>query len=169
VAAPGAACDLAGYRPGANGFLFSPQGGLRASAPDLAVIGAALLRPRPPAAAPSRRALLTAPSLAALFAAVPTHAGAPPGETAGGLMRAWGAGAQCLTGDPADTPVPAARGWCGHMGEAYGLHAGLWVDRAGGRAVAYIVTGAAADPHPRPGGSRFTPFEDAIFAALARP
>jgi CubicO group peptidase (beta-lactamase class C family) len=37
-------CDLSAYRPGENGALFSPQGGLRISMRDLATIGRMLLR-----------------------------------------------------------------------------------------------------------------------------
>lgn len=167
LATPTSPCALAAYVPGANGFRFSPQGGLRASAADLAVIGAALLHSRRPATPPSRAALLTAPALAALFTATPPAAGLPPTETYNGLMRAWGAGAQCLTGHSSDSPAPATRGWCGHLGDAYGLTAGLWIDRASGRAHAYIVTGAAALPEAWPGRSRFTRWEEFILQNLA--
>jgi CubicO group peptidase (beta-lactamase class C family) len=43
LAPEGVACELGGYAPGSNGALFSPQGGLRASVRDLAVIGRLLL------------------------------------------------------------------------------------------------------------------------------
>ena len=36
-------CDLSRWRPGENGALFSPQGGLRISARDLARVGRMLL------------------------------------------------------------------------------------------------------------------------------
>ena len=42
-----AACDLAAYRLGSNGALFSPQGGLRISVRDLAVDRPAAAQPRP--------------------------------------------------------------------------------------------------------------------------
>ena len=43
VVGDGAACDLARWKPGENGALFSPQGGLRISANGLAKIGRLLL------------------------------------------------------------------------------------------------------------------------------
>ena len=43
IAARDGSCDLARWRPGDNGTLFSPQGGLRISARDLARIGRMLL------------------------------------------------------------------------------------------------------------------------------
>jgi CubicO group peptidase (beta-lactamase class C family) len=43
VATSGPGCDLDTYVLGSNGALFSPQGGLRASVRDLAVIGRLLL------------------------------------------------------------------------------------------------------------------------------
>lgn len=166
--AEGGACDLAAYVPGTNGTLFSPQGGLRISVEGLAVIGAMLLND----GAWRGRRILSPASVAALFEAAPTDSPAPPGEVYRGLMARWGL-THCLSGDGApggDQPLsPRRLRACGHLGEAYGLYSGLWVDRAGGRAIAYALTGTADDPERWPGArSRFTRLEEVLIAEAAR-
>jgi CubicO group peptidase (beta-lactamase class C family) len=171
VALPdGGGCDLAAYVPGTNGTLFSPQGGLRISVEGLAAIGAMLL-----ADGQWRgRRILSKASVEALFAAAPTAGptDAPPGETYRGLMARWGL-THCLSGDGApggDQPLEGrASRACGHLGEAYGLYSGLWVDRAAGRAWAYALTGTADNPERWPGArSRFLALEEALLGEAAR-
>lgn len=160
---PEAPCDLDHYRPGDNGTLFSPQGGLRISARALGRIarlllnegeldGARLLRPQ------TVRAMLTP---------LWRDEAATGGETYGGLMRCYGLSIQCLIG-AGDQPLPTPVRWWGHLGEAYGLWSGLWVDPAAGRGYVYLVTGTADDPLKYPGRrSQFRAFEEAILADLA--
>ncbi|QMW22023.1 serine hydrolase domain-containing protein [Sandaracinobacteroides saxicola] len=162
--APDAPCALDRYVPGSNGFIFSPAGGLRIGVTDLARLGAALLRPR------GKGGLLSPASLDRLFHATPTNAGLPPDDY-GGLMLSYGLGMQCLAGNgrpDGDQPLaPRATALCGHLGEAWGLTSGLWIDRARGTVVAYAVTGVARDPAKYPGRrSRFQAWEEAILGAL---
>jgi CubicO group peptidase (beta-lactamase class C family) len=118
---PGA--DLGAYEPGTNGTLFSPQGGLRITAPDLA-------------------------RLAALF--LPNGQGASlarPLDIAGGNpetgVLAWGSGPQILTpGQIEDRPGLLL---VGHSGEAYGLYGGAWADPERDAAIAFFVTGVDPD------------------------
>lgn len=168
--AGGAACALETYVPGTNGTLFSPQGGLRISVEGLAAIGAMLLAD----GVWQGRRILSPASVAALFASAPTAgpADAPPGETYRGLMAHWGL-MHCLSGNGApggDQPLsPRATRACGHLGEAYGLYSGLWIDRAAGRAIAYALTGTADDPERWPGvRSRFTALEEVLIAEAWR-
>lgn len=161
---PNTPCDLAAYRPGDNGTLFSPQGGLRISIRDLGRVarlllgegeldGVRLLRPD------TVRTMLTP--------AWRVGQGAT-GETYGGLMRCFGLSVQCTIGG-GDTPLDRSLAWYGHMGDAYGLWSGLWIDPAAGRGYAYAVTGTAADPAKYPGKrSQFRAFEEAILEELAR-
>ncbi len=171
---PCTACDLEAYPPGQNGTLFSPQGGLRISVLGLARIGRMLLGQ----GTVDGVRLLTPASVAALFTPVWRigTAGAGPGaaangDTYDGLMRAYGPGAQCLSGEAgaADQPVAgAALAWCGHLGEAYGLLSGLWIDRAAGRVYVYALTGSRDDPKLYPHRSGFTGSEEAILTELVR-
>ncbi|MFN4095588.1 MAG: serine hydrolase domain-containing protein [Sphingomonas sp.] len=127
-------CDLAGYRLGENGALFSPQGGLRASMRDLAAIGAMLLR--------NDGSFLKPESIAELERVVWRFDGSN-GDTTGGFYCQYGL---------AVTTLPTARAGCdddlfgdgrtriGHAGEAYGLRSGFWIDRTAGRGVAFFAT-----------------------------
>ncbi|MDZ7896979.1 MAG: hypothetical protein U5N85_02965 [Arcicella sp.] len=101
-----ASCDLAAYRPGDNGTMFSPQGGLRISALGLAKIGRLLLGGgvrRWRSAAAGRHggddgAAGGAP--AAACRAIPTRA-----------RCSYASGPQCLLGQAgaSDQPVAGAR------------------------------------------------------------
>lgn len=151
-------CDLSTYRPGDNGALFSPQGGLRISARGLARIGQMLLR--------DGDGFVTRASIAALTAPAWTYTGTNgvTGENAdNGFICAYGLGFQLLATPRVgcrDDPFGDARGRDGHAGDAYGLKSGLWIDRARGTGVAYFVT-AVADDAPT-GRSAFTVIEEQL-------
>jgi CubicO group peptidase (beta-lactamase class C family) len=161
-----AGCDLAAYKPGSNGTIFSPQGGLRISIPDLARIGQLLLR----GGEVGGERLLKPATVNALLTPVWQAGSAVPGDDYHGQMLCYGAGLHCLSGKAGatDQPVPNAR-WWGHLGEAYGLLAGLWVDQKRGRVFAYALTGSSDDPGKSPHvASSFSAAEDIIMAELAR-
>lgn len=136
------ACNLSSYRPGNNGALFSPQGGLRVSGRGLARMGQVFLSDGDGFLSPASIAILTAP--------VWTFDGTN-GETEHGFYCAYGLAVQLLA-----TPRPGCRDdlfsdrrtRIGHAGEAYGLKSGLWIDRAARRGVAYFTT-AVPDDAPR--------------------
>lgn len=160
------ACDLAAYRPGDNGTIFSPQGGLRIAIPDLARIGQLLLR----GGEAGGVRLLKPATVKAMFTPVWQSGGDVPGDDYNGQMLCYGAGPHCLSGraGATDQPVKGAR-WWGHLGEAYGLLAGLWIDQQRGRVFAYALTGSSDDPLKAPHvASAFTSAEDIIMAELAR-
>jgi CubicO group peptidase (beta-lactamase class C family) len=163
-------CDLDAYRPGHNGTMFSPQGGLRIALTDLARIGQLLLRGGEVATGSGRVRLLKPATVKAMSAPVWQAGSAVPGDDYHGQMLCYGAGPQCLSGraGATDQPVNGAR-WWGHLGEAYGLLAGLWVDEKRGRVIAYALTGSADDPFKAPRLiSAFSSAEDIIMAELAR-
>lgn len=159
-------CDIAAYRPGSNGTIFSPQGGLRIALPDLARIGQLLLR----GGEVSGVRLLKPATVKAMLTPVWQAGQGVPGDDYHGQMLCYAAGPQCLSGraGATDQPVPGAA-WVGHLGEACGLLAGLWIDRAKDRVIAYALTGTAADPFTAPHvTSAFSSAEDIIMAELAR-
>jgi CubicO group peptidase (beta-lactamase class C family) len=165
-----AGCDLAAYVPGTNGTMFSPQGGLRISLTDLARIGQLLLRGGDVATESGRVRLLKPATVKAMLTPVWQAGGAVPGDDYHGQMLCYGAGPHCLSGraGASDQPVKGAR-WWGHLGEAYGLLAGLWIDQRRGRVFAYALTGSSDDPFKAPHvASAFTSAEDIIMAELAR-
>jgi CubicO group peptidase (beta-lactamase class C family) len=153
-------CDLAPYALGSNGALFSPQGGLRISARDLATIGRLLLnRGRP---------LLSEASFVTLTTPVWRFDGAN-GETENGFFCAYGLAVQSLPGAHAgcrDALFGPSRAMIGHAGDAYGLRSGVWVEPATGTGIAFFATGNGDDP-PR-GRTAFRAIEEQLARHLAR-
>lgn len=130
-------CDLAGYRPGDNGAIFSPQGGLRISMRDLGKIGRMLLQ--------NGGGFLRPESVAAIEAAAWTFDGSN-GDTARGFYCRYGLATQTVPTRVAgceDDLFGDRRTWVGHAGEAYALRSGLWINRASGRGVAFFATAVA--------------------------
>lgn len=154
-------CDLASIVPGVNGGLFSPQGGFRTTILGLAKIAQVLaFEGRGP-----RSRFLRRESVQALLTPVWRYAGAASGVTEGGSMCAYGLSTHLLAtaGGPdcRDDLFGDGRARAGHIGEAYGLYGGVWVDRAAKRASLYLVSGSAAAPSSVPGAhSAFTRLEE---------
>jgi CubicO group peptidase (beta-lactamase class C family) len=161
VAPEAADRSLDDYVPGENGFVFAPQGGLRASVRDLERLGRVLAQGGGPILKPKTFAMMAAPA----WRFDPVH---PNGEGYGGLIRAYGLGVQTLTGGEGDDPFDGCEGWIGHAGDAYGLTSGLWVDPRRGRGLAYLLTGQAAPLKRNKGRSMLTRQEEAMAARLAR-
>ena len=151
IAARDGSCDLARWRPGDNGTLFSPQGGLRISARDLARIGRMLLND----GTLDGVRILQPASVALLATPVWQYNGnnGVIGEedepNRGGFFCAYGLAVQHLAqGDGKqcrDDLFGDGHPRMGHSGNAYGLLSGLWIDRAAGTGVAYFSTGVAND------------------------
>jgi CubicO group peptidase (beta-lactamase class C family) len=124
VRAADGSCDLARYRLGVNGSAFSPQGGLRISANDLTKIGRVLLNKGKPLL--SNRAF-------AEMTRVHWQFDGSNGEDDKGYFKAYGIGIHMLTDK--DGAI-----WWGHVGEAYSLRAGLWVNAKTGQGRVRYVT-----------------------------
>jgi CubicO group peptidase (beta-lactamase class C family) len=142
VPAPDGGCDLAGYRPGTNGAIFSPQGGLRISVRDLARIGQLLLRKGRLA---NGTRLISEAGLAELER-LHWRADSGNGEQEGGFYCGYGLAVQILAQcPPRDDPFGDGRARYGHAGDAYGLKSGLWIDPQRGTGIAYFATGIAEE------------------------
>ena len=166
IPAADGSCDLSQWRAGENGALFSPQGGLRISANGLARIGRLLLGD----GSIDGKQLLKPESVRELT--TPRWQYAPgdgltyeedTGDLGDGFFCRYGMAVQTLA-----TPVQGCRddpfgdgiARIGHSGSAYGLQAGLWLDREGGTGVVWFATGM---PDERLGGrSAFSAVEEAL-------
>ena len=160
----GAACDLTAYRPGANGALFSPQGGLRISVRDLATIGRLLIN----RGRRGEQRFLSEASIAAMTTPVWTFNGGN-GATDSGFYCAYGLAVQTLpVGAPGcgDDLFGDGRRVVGHAGDAYGVRSGLWIDPERGVGIAYYATGNGDDP-PR-GRSAYRAIEEELARNLRR-
>ncbi|MDQ8756426.1 serine hydrolase [Sphingosinicella sp. LHD-64] len=152
----GSSCDLSNYVLGSNGALFSPQGGLRISARDLAVVGRLLLH----GGTHQGQRFVSEASIRMLLAPVWTFDGAN-GEIDSGFYCAYGLASQSLpvrTAGCRDDLFGRGRAVAGHAGDAYGLRSGLWVDPASGTGIAYFSVGNGDDP-PR-GRSAYRAIEE---------
>ena len=157
----GEACDLARWRLGENGALFSPQGGLRISARGLARVGRMLVN----GGTIDGVRILSLQSVDAMLAPAwrfDGRNGSRGGESYG--VCSYGLGVrQLATGasDCADDPEGKGHRWAGHAGDAYGLRSGLWIDRKRGIGIAYFETGLPAELPP--GKSSFSAQEEEAF------
>jgi CubicO group peptidase (beta-lactamase class C family) len=164
VATEGPGCDLDSYVLGSNGALFSPQGGLRASPRDLAVIGQLLLN----RGRHGDRAFLSERSMDVITRPLWLFDGAN-GDTSNGFYCAYGLASHSIpTGMPGcrDELLVGERKVIGHAGEAYNLRSGLWVDPARRVGIAFY---AANNPvEPPPSQTAFSAVEEWLAAKLPR-
>jgi len=156
----GEPCDLTRWKPGENGALFAPQGGLRISARGLARIGRMLLD----GGTLDGVRILSPQSVETLLAQTWRFDGAN-GATEGGFYCSAGNGTHRLPNKIsgcADDMGTGGAELVGHAGDAYGMKSGLWIDRARGRGIAYFITGVA-DPAPRATDSAYSAAEEQAF------
>jgi len=162
-------CDLSQWRAGTSSNAFGPQGGLRISANDLAKIGRLLLGE----GEVDGVRLLQPASVTAMIGPEWSFDGRngltleedDPIRTRGGFTCRYGLAVHTLaTGLPGcgDDPFGDGVARVGHSGNAYGLLAGLWVDRKAGTGVVYFATG-----NDRPGPGERSAFS-AVEERLAR-
>lgn len=134
--------SLADYRLGENGFVFSPQGGLRLSLSDmdrLAQLFAAKGRWR-------GKALVSAKALEAMIQPVWRFDRAlANGLTDGGVLRAYGLGTEMSSQTPGQDGDQffgqASVDWRGHLGDAYGWLTGLFWNVKDGSSLVWAVNG----------------------------
>lgn len=156
----GAPCDLSLWRPGENGALFAPQGGLRISMRGLSRVGRMLLN----GGTIDGVRIISPTSVETLLTQVWRFEG-NNGVTDGGFYCSYGRATQQLptaVSGCADDMGTKGAVLVGHAGDAYGLKAGIWIDRARGWGIAYFVTGVP-DQAPRASDSGFTGAEEAAF------
>ncbi|WP_439106716.1 serine hydrolase domain-containing protein [Congregibacter sp.] len=149
---------LAEYRLGSNATLYSPQGGLRASADDLVIVLKMLVN----RGALNGKRIVSAESVDAMLAPSWTlnaqrsnglsSGEAEPGGPTDGLMTSYGLSVHRID----------MRAWgfergpkllVGHLGEAYGVLSHALINPETGDGIATIITGSAESPASAPPGS----------------
>ena len=159
----GEACDLARWKLGENGSLFSPQGGLRISARGLSRIGRMLLNN----GELDGLRVLSPQSVDALLTQVWRFDGSNgvTKEMYEGFYCSYGQATQQIptpVAGCADNMGTAGRTLVGHAGDAYGMKSGIWIDRSRGMGIAYFTTGVPDTERPGP-GTAFTAAETRAF------
>lgn len=160
---------LADYVLGQNGTMFSPQGGLRISAPDLATLMQVWLN----RGRVGDVQLLQPETIDKMLTVQWRYDAAQAnGDPYGGLMRSWGLGLQYTTGTTLDGQgdaigAPHQGGMWGHGGDAYGLLSGMWFDRDTRKGFVYIMGGVGTNPYQHTGQfSSFFRWEEDIMQAI---
>jgi CubicO group peptidase (beta-lactamase class C family) len=156
-------CDLATYRLGDNGALFSPQGGLRISVHDLTVVGRMLMS----GGRHNARPFLRQASVTILTTPLWTFDGSN-GANEDGFYCSYGLAVQLLPVAQSgcrDDLFGGARAMWGHAGDAYGVRSGLWIDPVRHTGIAFFATGNGDDP-PRGAHSAYRAIEEELARRL---
>ena len=161
---------LADYRPGENGFVFSPQGGLRLSLADMDRLACACSR------AHHGDSVVPIPSAALRAMQTPVWALDPAranGDTDEGVFQSYGLGMQSPTGrlGPSGDAFFGRDSdrWRGHLGDAYGWMTGLFWNLDDHRTIVWAINGMPETG--RPAGLRSSlsaPEEALVNLALRR-
>jgi CubicO group peptidase (beta-lactamase class C family) len=156
-------CDLASYRLGDNGALFSPQGGLRISVRDLTTVGRMLMS----GGRHGRARFLRLASVTMLTTPLWTFDGRS-GANEDGFYCAYGLAVQRLPVAQSgchDDLFGSARAMWGHAGDAYGVRSGLWIDPVRHTGIAFLSTANGDDP-PHGAHSAYRAIEEQLAARL---
>ncbi len=136
--------DLSHYHIGDNGTVFSPQGGLRISMNELAVLAELFLQN----GQLNGRQFLSEESVNTMF--TPCWRYDPQlqnGDSYNGLMTCYCPGLQVMDHFLKDRRISLT----GHFGEAFGLLAGLFIDRKKGNGIFYVINGQGDEDSKHPG------------------
>jgi CubicO group peptidase (beta-lactamase class C family) len=136
-------CDLSRWKPGANGAMFAPQSGLHISARGLETIGRMLLGN----GKVDGVRLLSPTSVKLMETPAWTYDG-KNGDIGDGWVCSYGLGMFVIPTQQAgchDDPFGDGKRRLGHLGDAYGLKSGLWIDPAAGTGIAYFAIDVPAD------------------------
>ncbi len=144
--------DLSGYRPGTNAVIFSPQGGMRASANALATFtlmhmnngawnGASVLKPE--------------------TATLMRQAQFASGDSEG-PEGSWGLGFRLPARLPGADEAFGEGSVAGHSGEAYGLLSAMYFDASKGTGVVFITNGCGAKLGVREGSGFYAVEEELL-------
>jgi D-alanyl-D-alanine carboxypeptidase len=157
-----ATLDLATYSPGQNGFLFSPQGGLRLSLTDmdrLAQVFAAGGQWR-------GRQVIPADVVNLMQTRTWTFDREHPNGERDGVFKSYGLGCETPAGLPGvdgDSYFGAeTRDWRGHSGDAYGWITGLYWNVRDRRTLVYAINGMPEVGRPPARRSSLTAPEEVL-------
>ncbi len=143
--------ELDRYRPGVNGTLFSPQGGLRISLSDYTTFLKLFATARNDRDDPLSRAMLRMTAVRWTFNPEDPNGSPNKGlsrQTGLGLFRSVHASDQYGCDWLARIPYPL---FWQHHGDAYGFLGGMFFDPESGAWFMYYTTGPADDPERTPG------------------
>lgn len=157
------------YVPGRNGTLYGPQGGLRASAPELGRVMRMLMN----GGELDGQRFLKRSTVDEMLRTQWRYAGPQNGVAAYGPLpsrfNAWGLGNQHFLDVPGGDRFVERGGFTavGHLGDAWGLIGTFAFNRERRDGFAYLCGGTSFKPHTKPGVySSYFRFEERIMTAL---
>lgn len=152
--------DFSGYVTGTNGAVFSPQGGLRISASELARIMILHMNN----GKYNGQRIVSKKSIKMMHRAQFISNGANSDDEG---VRAGNRGlsVQILPESASGSILPKGSHFLGHSGSAYGLVSDFYFDPKGKYGFIFITNGIESGPRQGPSGSFYT-FEEALIRAL---
>ena len=150
------------YRPGENGFVFSPQGGLRLSLYDMDRLARTLVA----GGVWRGRQIIPADALTLMQTRQWTYDPVHPNGERDGVFKSYGLGCETpagLPGPSGDTYFGAdTADWRGHSGDAYGWITGLYWNIRDGRTLVYAINGMPETDRPPARRSSLTAPEEVL-------
>ena len=152
--------DFSGYKTGTNAIVFSPQGGLRISAAELARVMILHMNN----GKYNGERIVSKKSIRLMHRAnfISTDANS---DEEGVRKGNRGLSIQILPETAAGVILPAGSGFLGHSGSAYGLQSDFFFDPKRKYGFIFITNGIFDGPEAGPSGSFYT-FEEALINAL---
>ncbi len=151
--------DFSGYQTGTNAAVFSPQGGLRISAVELARV---MILHMNKGNYEGKR-IVSGKSISLMHTPQWTFNGSN-GDTGNGKDRCWGLSVHILTNSPSGDLIYKDSKMMGHSGDAYGLISAFYFDPES-RSGLILITNGIYNPLTKGSHSAFYDFEEAIFSA----
>jgi CubicO group peptidase (beta-lactamase class C family) len=152
--------DFSGYVTGTNAAVFSPQGGLRISAPELAKVMVLHLSK----GEYNGQQVISGKSIRLMHKPQRTYQ-KTNGDNEGGRPGSRGLSVHILPDLVPDDPLPARSKMMGHTGSAYGLNSAFYFDPKGKYGFVIMMNGSLTEPRKAP-SALFYEFEVALVKAL---
>lgn len=150
------------YEPGDNGTLFSPHGGLRISAGDLAKIMGMLIE----RGVYQGKSYLRRETVELMEGILWEYEG-ENGDNMQGLMKAYGLSVHHLREDDVEEGLKYLAGYRGHTGEAYGMVSAMFYHPDLNRGFVYYITGSGRPLEEVTGRkSAFTSWEEGLLEKI---
>lgn len=151
--------DFSGYKTGTNAAVFSPQGGLRISALELAKVMMLHLDK----GTFNGKRIISKKSIRLMHTPQWTYNG-NNGDTDGGKDKCYGLSVHILTNTPSGDVIYSDSKMMGHGGDAYGLISKFYFD-PDTRSGLILITNGIFNPLTKGSHSVFYDFEEAVFSS----
>jgi len=152
--------DFSGYKTGTNAAVFSPQGGLRISALELARVMMLHINK----GTYEGKQIVSKKSIRLMHTPQWTYNG-NNGDTDGGKDKCYGLSVHILTNTPSGDVIYSDSKMMGHGGDAYGLISKFYFD-PDTRSGLILITNGIFNPLTKSSHSVFYDFEESVFSSI---